>query len=118
MTNREFYEAVVNAQVSEELTEYAKVAIEKLDHTNSLRREVAVKKAAEREVEKAPIREAIVKCITAEPKTASTLIAEAGVEIKPQAIPSLLKGLIEEGTVVKTPVKITGKGKQVGYALA
>ena len=50
--------------------------------------------------------------------TATTLIAEAGVEIKPQAIPSLLKGLVEDGTVVKSDVKVVGKGKQRGYALA
>ncbi len=43
---------------------------------------------------------------------------EAGVELKPQAIPSLLKALVEEGTVVKSQVKVTGKGKQVGYARA
>lgn len=118
MTNREFFEAVVNANVNEELTDFAKLALEKLDHTNSLRRDAAARKAVEKEAERAPIREAIVKCLSAEPKTASTLIAESGMEIKPQAIPSLLKGLVEAGTVVKSEVKVTGKGKQVGYALA
>ena len=76
------------------------------------------KKALEKEAERAPIRDAIMAVMTTEPKTATTLIAEAGVEIKPQAIPSLLRGLCEEGIVVKTEVKVTGKGKQRGYALA
>lgn len=118
MTNREFFETIVKANLNDELTAFATAAIEKLDHTNELRRDAAAKKAVEKEAERAPIREAIVACITTEPKTASALIAEAGVEIKPQAIPSLLKGLVEDGTLVKSDVKVTGKGKQKGYALA
>lgn len=118
MTNREFYEAIVNANVTKELREFAQAAIEKLDHTNEARKVATAKKAAEREAERAPMREAIMNVMTDEPKTATTLIAEAGVELKPQAIPSLLKALVEEGTVVKSQVKVTGKGKQVGYARA
>lgn len=118
MTQREFYEAIINANVNDELTAFATAGIEKLDHTNTLRKEAAAKKAVEKEAEKAPIRNAIVAVMTNEPKTASTLIADAGVEIKPQAIPSLLKKLIEDGTVVKSDVKVTGKGTQKGYALA
>lgn len=118
MTLREFYENVITASINDELTAYATAGIEKLDHTNTLRKEAAAKKAVEKEAERAPIREAIVAVITKEPKTASTLIAEAGVEIKPQAIPSLLKGLVEDGTIVKSDVKVTGKGTQKGYSIA
>jgi hypothetical protein len=119
MTNREFYQEVINANINDELTDFATAGLEKLDHTNSLRKEATAKKAQEREVaERAPIREAIMAVMTIEPKTATTLIAESGVEIKPQAIPSLLKGLVEDGTIVKSDVKFTGKGKQRGYALA
>ena len=118
MTNREFYQAVINANINDELTAFATAGIEKLDHTNSLRKDATVKKTQEREAERAPIRDAIMAVMTTEPKTATTLIAESGVEVKPQAIPSLLKGLVEDGTVVKSDVKVTGKGKQRGYALA
>lgn len=118
MTTREFYNAVIEANISEELTAFATAGIEQLNHTNELRKEAAAKKAVEKEAERAPIREAIVNVLTDEPKTASTLIAEAGVELKPQAIPSLLKGLVEDGTIVKTDVKVAGKGKQKGYARA
>lgn len=118
MTKREFYEAVINANLNDEMTAQAQAFIESLDHTNELRKASAAKKAAEKEAVKAPIREAIVACITDEPKTATTLIAEAGVEIKPQAVPSLLKALVAEGAVIKSDVKVTGKGKQVGYARA
>ena len=116
MTNREFYEAVVAAKINDELTLFATDAIAKLDHTNELRKEKNAEKAVQKEAEKAPIPEAILAVITEEPKTASTLIEEAGVDIKPQAIPSLLKGLIEDGIVVKTDIKVKGKGTQRGYA--
>ncbi len=118
MTNREFLNAVIEGTVTNEMKEYAAAEIEKLDATNAKRREKMAEKAVEKAAEKAPIREAIVACITDEPKTASTLIAEAGVDIKPQAIPSLLKGLVEDGTLVKVDVKVKGKGTQKGYVRA
>ena len=117
MTQREFYEAVIAANVNEELTAFATASIEKLDKTNEARKVKTAEKAAAKEAEKAPIRDAILAVITAEPKTASTLIEEAGVEIKPQAIPSLLKPLIEDGVVAKADIKIKGKGTQRGYVL-
>lgn len=118
MTKRELYTAVIENAITDEVVEGFKALIEGLDHTNDLRKASAEKKAAEKEAVKAPIRQAIVDCITDEPKTATTLIAEAGVEIKPQAVPSLLKGLVAEGVITKTEVKVTGKGKQVGYVRA
>lgn len=118
MTNREFYEAIINANINDEMNQFAEQALQKLDHTNELRKAATAKKAAERAAERAPMREAIMAVMTDEPKTATTLIAEAGVELKPQAIPSLLKAFVEDGTIVKSQVKVTGKGKQVGYALA
>ena len=118
MTTREFYQAVIDASINEEITAFATAGIEKLDHALTLRKDSAAKKALEKEAERAPIRDAIMAVMTTEPKTATTLIEEAGVEIKPQAIPSLLKSLCEAGTVVKTEVRVTGKGKQRGYALA
>ena len=117
MTNREFYEAVVNANINEELTAFAADAIAKLDHTDEVRREKMAVKAAEKAAEKAPLRDAIFAVITDEPQTASDLIAAAGIELKPQSIPSLLKGLVEEGKVAKVDIKVKGKGTQRGYVL-
>ena len=118
MTQREFLTEVINAELNDELTAFAENALETLDAQNAKRREKMAEKANEKEAERAPIREAILAVVTDEPKTASTLIAEAGVEIKPQSIPSLLKGLVADGTIEKTEVKVKGKGKQVGYKLA
>lgn len=118
MTKREFFEKVKNGEFDEEIAAFADQELGKLDHTNELRKVAAATKAVEKEAERAPIREAVMKVMTVEPKTASMLIEEAGVTITPQSIPSLLKGLIEEGVVVKSDVKIPGKGKQKGYSLA
>ena len=118
MTQREFLEKVYNGEMNDEIMAYAADRLKALDATNEKRKETAAKKAAEREAEKAPIREAVLAVITDEPKTATMLIEEAGVEIKPQAIPSLLKPLVTDGTVEKTDIKIKGKGSQRGYILA
>ena len=118
MTQREFLENVANGIMNEEMATFATERIAALDSANEKRREINSVKRAEKEAEKAPIREAIMAVITSEPKTATTLIAEAGIEIKPQAIPSLLKSVIEAGTVLKADVKVKGKGTQRGYQLA
>ena len=116
MTQREFYAKVIEIVEDAEVKAFAEAGIEKLDKTNEARKEKTAEKAAAKEAEKAPIREAIFAVITTEGKTASTLIEEAGVEIKPQAIPSLLKPLIEAGEVIKTDIKVKGKGTVRGYA--
>ena len=118
MTQREFLENVAQGIMDDEMVAYATERITALDTMNEKRRETNSIKRMEKEAEKAPIREAIMAVITSEPKTATTIIAEAGVEIKPQAITSLLKGLIETGAVVKVDMKVKGKGTQRGYALA
>jgi len=118
MNAREFFGMVIDANVNEEITAYAVKALEDMDARNEKARSRNAEKAAEKEAAKAPIREAIFACITKEPKTATTLIEEAGVEIKPQSIPSLLKPLVESGEIEKVDVKVTGKGTQRGYVLA
>lgn len=119
MTKREFYLAITEgAVVTAEMAEFAAELVTKMDASNEARRTKMSEKAAAKEAEKAPLREAIMHCITSEPKTATTLIEESGVELKPQSIPSLLKPLIESGVVAKTDIKVKGKGTQRGYVVA
>ena len=49
MTKRDFYAKVIAAAIDEELTEFAKAEIEKLDKENAKRREKTAAKAAEGE---------------------------------------------------------------------
>lgn len=117
MTKREFLEVIAKME-NAELAAFAAAELEKMDNANKARREKSAEKATAKEAERAPIREAIFNVITDEPKTATMLIEEAGVEIKPQAIPSLVKPLVEAGQVNKVDVKVVGKGKQRGYVRA
>ena len=118
MTEREFYTKVIETVDNAELKEFAEAGIAKIDKANEARKVKNAEKAVAKEAEKAPIREAIFAVITTgEGKTASDLIAEAGVDIKPQAIPALIKPLIEAGKVIKTDIKVKGKGTVRGYAL-
>ena len=94
MTKREFLNAIVEMNINEELATFAADELAKMDKANEARREKNGEKAAAKEAEKAPIREAIFNAMTDEPKTATTLIEEAGLEIKPQSIPSKQRGYV------------------------
>lgn len=91
--------------------------LEKMDSQNEARRVKTAEKAIAKQAEKEPIRAALFNVLgdESEPKTASMLIADAGLEVKPASVPSLLRPLIEIGAVVKVDMKIPGKGTQRGY---
>lgn len=108
-TKREMLNVIAAGQMNEEVMEWAKAQIEKLDHANELRRNKQSKKA----LENAPIKESIVKVLTDEPQTA-TMIGEV-VGISTQKASALLRQLVEAGEVTKVEVKIKGKGTQKGY---
>ena len=118
MTTREFFENVIATIDNAEMKEFAQERLAQLDKTNEARKKTAAEKRAAKLAEREPVHKAILAVITAEPKTATTLIAEAGVEVTPQSIPSMLKADIAAGVIVKDTVKVTGKGKHVGYRLA
>ena len=126
MTNREMYNEMLNVLNGtktdgwDELAEVIEGAIAKLDATNEKRKVASAAKAAEKQAEKEPVREALFAVMGGEdaPMTASMLIDAAGVDVKPASIPSLMRPLIEAGKVLKVDVKIAGKGKQRGYIKA
>jgi len=108
MTNREFFTAIVNGTLNEEVIAHAQSSIEKLDTRNASRKDKPSKKSLENE----PIKEAIKSLLTEDPMTASE-IAEK-VEISTQKASALLRQI--EGLTV-TEVKVKGKGKVKGYSL-
>ena len=118
MTQREFLETIANGIMNDEMVAFATERLTAMDSANEKRREANSAKRAEKEAEKAPIREAIMGTMSTEPKTATTLIADAGVEINPKAIPSLLKDEVKAGRVLKVDVKVKGKSTLRGYQLA
>lgn len=118
MTNREFYTAISNGEMNDELMAKATELIEKMDEANAKRAQKVLEKKQAAEDEKAPIREALLNAMGDEGMTASQLIEAAGLtdEVKIASVPSLLKPFVLDGTVEKVDVKVEGKkGPQRGY---
>lgn len=121
MTNREFYTAIFNGEMNDELKAKAAELIEKMNETNAKRAQKVLEKKQAAEDEKAPIREALLNAMGDEGMTASQLIEAAGLtdEVKVASVPSLLKPFVLDGTVEKVDVKVEGKkGPQRGYVKA
>ena len=122
MTKREFLTTIATAEnLPVEIVEFAAHGLEVMNASNEKNRAKAAEKRAAKAAEKEPIRNAIMDVMTNEPQTATMLIEAAGLTetVKPQSIPSLLKNLVEAGTLDKVDVKIEGKkGTQKGYMLA
>ncbi len=112
MTNREFYTAIVNANVSDELTSYAQAALDKMDAANEKRRNTPSKTA----IENQPLVDEIVSNIlTNEPKTASDIATVLGTSV--QKASALLRGIVANGQAVVTDVKVPKKGTVKAYTL-
>ena len=109
MTQREFYTAIVNSDLTDELKDFAKASIEKLDVRNAKRSA----QPSKTQIANEPIIKAISECLTSEPMLASK-IAEL-CEISTQKASALVKKV--EG-VQSVDVKVKGKGTQKGYFLA
>lgn len=121
MTNREFYTAISNGEMNDELMAKATELIEKMDEANAKRAKKVLEKKQAAEDEKAPIREALLNAMNDEGMTAAQLIEAAGLtdEVKVASVPSLLKPFVLDGTVEKVDVKVEGKkGPQRGYVKA
>ena len=116
MTNREFYTAISNGEMNDELMAKATELIEKMNETNAKRAAKVLEKKQAAEDEKAPIRKALLDVMGDEGMTASQLIEAAGLDIKVASVPSLLKPFVLNGTVEKVDVKVEGKkSAQRGY---
>lgn len=109
MTNREFYTAIVNGTLTEDVVAKAHEEIEKLDARNAKRANTPSKT----QKENAPLIEKIASLLTSEPKLASELAKE--MEISTQKASALVKKV--EGVSV-CDVKVKGKGTQKGYFFA
>ena len=119
MTNREFYTAISNGEMNDELMAKATELIEKMNETNAKRAQKVLEKKQAAEDEKAPIRKALLDVMGNEGMTAAQLIEAAGLDIKVASVPSLLKPFVLDGTVEKVDVKVEGKkGPQRGYVKA
>lgn len=125
MTTRELYTATISALRENEpdsaLASEFEALVAKMDTQNAARKVKSAEKAAEAQAAKQPIRDALFAVVgdAENPKTASMLIADAGLEdVKPASVPSLMRPFVEAGTVLKVDMKVPGHGTQRGYVLA
>ena len=113
MTQREFYNAIINANVSDETIEFAKNEIAKLDARNDKRRNTLSKEQIANE----GVKGQIVDFIADKESVLASDIAN-GLGISTQKVSALCKQLIENGTLKVEDVKIKGKGVVKGYTKA
>jgi predicted HTH transcriptional regulator len=112
MTNREFYTAIANGTINEEVIAHATASLTKMDEANEKRKNKPSKTAEAN----APILVALTEALTADYQTASDLATTVG--ISTQKASSLLRQLVANGTAVATDIKVPKKGTCKGYALA
>lgn len=115
MTSREFYTAVINANIADTVTEFATKALAKLDEKNEKRKAEGSKTAKANVAIKAAIVNAMEQGVT---YTAAEIVA-LGVEgiTSTQKASALMRQIVAAGQAVESEVKIKGKGKVKGYTL-
>ena len=112
MTNREFYNAIVSAKISDEITEFAEKAIAKMDEKNAKRSNT--KSATQ--VANDEIKVAILAQMEAEKVYTCKEISEKH-EISTQKTSALMRQLAQSGKVEVSEVKVKGQGTVKGYSL-
>ena len=112
MTQREFYQAVVSADVAQELKDYATAQVQALDNKNSARN---VKARAKKADENKPL-VAQIKTILADGQAHTCAELSATTGANTPKVSSLI-GTYFKDTVVKETVKVDKK-KAVAYRLA
>lgn len=116
MTSREFFNAVIEGNITDEIKDFAKLQIEKLDNKNAKRKTADSKTQKENKTIKTLL------LATMERDKVYTASEVAGMEIEgitsTQKASALLRQLVEAGTLTSEEVKIKGKGKVKGYKLA
>ena len=112
MTNREFYNAIVSANINEDITAHALAEIGKLDKKNAKR------KATEGEIkaDNKPIAEAILTALANGSMISSDLAKAIGQST--QKTNGVAGEMCKLGMLTKTKVKVKNKGEVTAYALA
>ena len=113
MTNREFFKAVINAEVNEELKAFAQAEIDKLDKKNEKRKNTQTKTQKENE----GIKNSIVALLEEKGSMVASVIATE-LNISTQKASALCKQLVEEKELTVADVKVKNKGTLKQYAIA
>lgn len=110
MTNREFYVAVANGTINDEIIAKANDLIAKHDASNEKR-----KSSESKEKKEVNDRRSIVlSLLTAEPTTAEVIADQSGLSVG--QVRSALTSLVKADLAIKTEVK-SGKSRKMNYSL-
>ena len=113
MTDREFFVAISNGEMTDELMAKAADKIEKMDAAAEKRKGAVSKKAAENQ----PLVDRIVdEILNDEPVTATDVAAI--LEVSVQKASQLCRTAVAQGKANQTEVKIPKKGNQKAYTKA
>lgn len=112
MTNREFYSAVIEANISEEITAKAQELVAGLDKRNAQKASTQTKTQKENEVLKAEMVDKLEK-------GKGYLAAEIGVIMgfSTSKASALASQLVKSGKATVADVKVKGKGMQKSYTI-
>ena len=112
MTNREFYTAIINGSMTDEVKTHATEALAKLDERNQKRSS----KPSKTQLENEPVKTAIIDYLTVHGGAVAADIA-AEVDITTQKASALCRQLVESGRLTVEEVKIPKKGKCKKYSV-
>lgn len=107
MTNRDFFKAVINANINDDLTAFAQSAIEKLDKKNSDRKT----KLSPNQKANEDIKTEILNLLATAPQSAKTIVDNIGYNT--QKISALVKQLVDNGLVKVDKAKFAGSTTKV-----
>ena len=115
MTKREFLDAIINKNLSDETTAFATKELAQIDAGLEKRRNTLSPK----QEENLKLVETVVSALTDEPQTA-TVIYGLGIEgvTSVQKASSLMRMAVKNGLANEVEVAVKGKGKQKGYVNA
>ena len=112
ITMRQFFESIINNNITPAMVEKAKAEIAKLDATNAKRAEKAKEKAKENE----PIKTAIFDFVKANgTKTTSEIALGVGESVPKTS--AMCRQMVEENRLSVSDVSVKGKGKQKAYSI-
>ena len=113
MNEREFLTAVINGNITADVIAHATEGIAKLDARNEKRKATQTKTQKENE----PIALAILDTLAEHPNGMLGVDLATAIGQNTQKTNGVAGNLVKEGKVVKTKVKVKGKGELTHYAL-
>lgn len=114
MTNREFFNAIIEGKLTDEVKEFAEAARKKLDDRNANRSA----KPSKTQLENAPIKQALLDYLTNNPGKYTEGDLGTALNITHNKAGALARQLVAEGKVVSAEIKIAKVGKRKVYSLA